>query len=152
MLANSFDVCVRLLLEMYSTLISFDDVPSRYITTHIFMRSPRLQSRLSIFYTGSLSKLLLPSANAPAIRWSHTTFLPTCTSNSDNGFECWASQRTLHSLLCSTYSTDREDHVIKASVHLLQLGYLFKLCMIRGFHGDDYEEYRLLGCYAVWLL
>jgi hypothetical protein len=26
------------------------------------------------------------------------------------------------------------------------------LCNIRGFHGGDYEELRLLGCYAVWLL
>jgi hypothetical protein len=25
-------------------------------------------------------------------------------------------------------------------------------CKIRGFHGSDYEECRLLGCYAVWLL
>jgi hypothetical protein len=23
---------------------------------------------------------------------------------------------------------------------------------ILGFHGDDYEEGRLMGCYAVWLL
>jgi hypothetical protein len=26
------------------------------------------------------------------------------------------------------------------------------LCKISGFHGGDYEECRLLGCYAVWLL
>jgi hypothetical protein len=26
------------------------------------------------------------------------------------------------------------------------------LCKICGFHGGDYEEYRLLGCDAVWLL
>jgi hypothetical protein len=25
-------------------------------------------------------------------------------------------------------------------------------CKIRGFHGSDYEEWCLLGCYAVWLL
>jgi hypothetical protein len=25
-------------------------------------------------------------------------------------------------------------------------------CKIWGFHGSDYEEWRLLGCYAVWLL
>jgi hypothetical protein len=24
------------------------------------------------------------------------------------------------------------------------------LCKIRGFYGGDYEEWRLLGCYAVW--
>jgi hypothetical protein len=24
-------------------------------------------------------------------------------------------------------------------------------CKIWGFHGDDYEKWRLLGCYAVWL-
>jgi hypothetical protein len=26
------------------------------------------------------------------------------------------------------------------------------LCKIWGFHGDDYEEWRLLACYAAWLL
>jgi hypothetical protein len=26
------------------------------------------------------------------------------------------------------------------------------LCKIWGFHGGDYEECRLLGCYAVWVL
>jgi hypothetical protein len=26
------------------------------------------------------------------------------------------------------------------------------LCKICEFHGDDYEERRFLGCYAVWLL
>jgi hypothetical protein len=25
-------------------------------------------------------------------------------------------------------------------------------CEIWGFHGGDYEEWCLLGCYAVWLL
>jgi hypothetical protein len=25
-------------------------------------------------------------------------------------------------------------------------------CKIRGFHGGDYEEFRVLGCYTVWLL
>jgi hypothetical protein len=25
-------------------------------------------------------------------------------------------------------------------------------CKISGFHGGDYEEWRFLGCYAVWLL
>jgi hypothetical protein len=25
------------------------------------------------------------------------------------------------------------------------------LCKIWGFHGGDYEEWRLLGCYAAWL-
>jgi hypothetical protein len=25
-------------------------------------------------------------------------------------------------------------------------------CKISGFHGGDYEELRLLGCYAVWFL
>jgi hypothetical protein len=25
-------------------------------------------------------------------------------------------------------------------------------CKIWGFHGGDYEEWFLLGCYAVWLL
>jgi hypothetical protein len=26
------------------------------------------------------------------------------------------------------------------------------LCKSWGIHGDNYEECRLLGCYAVWLL
>jgi hypothetical protein len=26
------------------------------------------------------------------------------------------------------------------------------ICKIWGFHGGDYEEWCLLGCYAVWLL
>jgi hypothetical protein len=26
------------------------------------------------------------------------------------------------------------------------------LCKIWGFHGGDYEEWCLLGCYAMWLL
>jgi hypothetical protein len=29
---------------------------------------------------------------------------------------------------------------------------ILHLCKIRGSHGDDYEEWRLLGCYTVWLL
>jgi hypothetical protein len=29
---------------------------------------------------------------------------------------------------------------------------LTKICNISGFHGGNYEEWRLLGCYAVWLL
>jgi hypothetical protein len=26
------------------------------------------------------------------------------------------------------------------------------VCKISGFHGGDYEEWCILGCYAVWLL
>jgi hypothetical protein len=26
---------------------------------------------------------------------------------------------------------------------------IFRTCKISGFHGGDYEEWRLLGCYAV---
>jgi hypothetical protein len=26
------------------------------------------------------------------------------------------------------------------------------ICRIWGFHGSNYEEWRLLGCYAMWLL
>jgi hypothetical protein len=29
---------------------------------------------------------------------------------------------------------------------------LFINVRFEGFHGGDYEEWRLLGCYAVWLL
>jgi hypothetical protein len=31
-------------------------------------------------------------------------------------------------------------------------GYRTYLCKIWGLHGGDYEEWCLLGCYAVWLL
>jgi hypothetical protein len=31
-------------------------------------------------------------------------------------------------------------------------GNISHCCKIWGFHGDDYEEWCLLGCYAVWLL
>jgi hypothetical protein len=31
-------------------------------------------------------------------------------------------------------------------------GFLIGLCKIWGFHGRDYVEWCLLGCYAVWLL
>jgi hypothetical protein len=27
-----------------------------------------------------------------------------------------------------------------------------RICKISGFHGSDYEECSLLGCYAIWLL
>jgi hypothetical protein len=27
-----------------------------------------------------------------------------------------------------------------------------EVCKIGGFYSSDYEEWRLLGCYAVWLL
>jgi hypothetical protein len=27
-----------------------------------------------------------------------------------------------------------------------------EFCKNWGFHGSDYEEYSLLGCYAIWLL
>jgi hypothetical protein len=34
----------------------------------------------------------------------------------------------------------------------LELAMLTTMCKILGFHGGDYEEWCLLGCYAVWLL
>jgi hypothetical protein len=39
-----------------------------------------------------------------------------------------------------------------ASLAELNLATSLLQCKIWGFHGDDYEEWRLLGCYAVWLL
>jgi hypothetical protein len=38
----------------------------------------------------------------------------------------------------------------KAAVAAIHKQYY--LCKIWGFHGGDYEEWCLLGCYAVWLL
>jgi hypothetical protein len=47
------------------------------------------------------------------------------------------------------------------NVHQTQFGLYFHIVifiaqfsnyMICGFHGGGYEEWRLLGCYAVWLL
>jgi hypothetical protein len=43
--------------------------------------------------------------------------------------------------------TSRENYYVSAA----ELSQLI-LCKICGFHGGDYEECRLLGCYAVWLL
>jgi hypothetical protein len=40
----------------------------------------------------------------------------------------------------------------KAVLLLLLKEIKYKLCKILGFHGGDYEEWCLLGCYAVWLL
>jgi hypothetical protein len=34
----------------------------------------------------------------------------------------------------------------------LKIMIMMKISKILGFHGGDYEECRLLGCYAVWLL
>jgi hypothetical protein len=34
----------------------------------------------------------------------------------------------------------------------LERASISQICKILGFHGDDYEEWRLLGCYAVWIL
>jgi hypothetical protein len=38
------------------------------------------------------------------------------------------------------------------TLHSALFSNTISLCKIWGFHGGDYEEYRLLGCYAVWLL
>jgi hypothetical protein len=43
--------------------------------------------------------------------------------------------------------TSQETHYVSAT-ELSQL----MLCKISGFHGGDYDEWRLLGCYIVWLL
>jgi hypothetical protein len=29
---------------------------------------------------------------------------------------------------------------------------MWYICKILGFHGSDYEEWRIVGCYAMWLL
>jgi hypothetical protein len=43
--------------------------------------------------------------------------------------------------------TSQETHYVLATEHRRLM--LWKIC---GFHGRGYEEWRLLGCYAVWLL
>jgi hypothetical protein len=37
-------------------------------------------------------------------------------------------------------------------IHLRKAMKIEKTCKIWGLHGGDYEEWRLLGCYAMWLL
>jgi hypothetical protein len=37
------------------------------------------------------------------------------------------------------------DFLVEAALHIIN----YILCTILGFHGGDYEEWRLLGCYAV---
>jgi hypothetical protein len=46
------------------------------------------------------------------------------------------SMAFLMSESCSGYAQAKQEHI----------------CKIWGFHGGDYEEWCLLGCYAVWLL
>jgi hypothetical protein len=41
------------------------------------------------------------------------------------------------------------DHLVQPKQQLRPITNSFK---IWGFHGGDYEEWCLLGCYAVWLL
>jgi hypothetical protein len=94
--------------------------------------------------------------------------------------KCWVSFRKLHSyssnsvLLNSTLPCVRSSQVctakqnklmllMESSSYALQewshrnsewcfLCFLMWLCKIWGFHCSDYEEWRLLGCYAMWLL
>jgi hypothetical protein len=40
----------------------------------------------------------------------------------------------------------------KEAAHSSKNGKYLSGCKIWGFHGGDYEEWCLLGCYAVWLL
>jgi hypothetical protein len=38
-------------------------------------------------------------------------------------------------------------------VHVIKYNFNYKVyCKILGFHSGDYEEWRLLGCHAMWLL
>jgi hypothetical protein len=52
----------------------------------------------------------------------------------------------------------REPHGITSQktqffiVTAVKIVHVLSLCKIWGFHGGDYEEWCLLGCYAVWLL
>jgi hypothetical protein len=43
--------------------------------------------------------------------------------------------------------TSQQTHYVSATEPSLLI-----LCTIRGFHGGDYEECRILGCDAEWLL
>jgi hypothetical protein len=40
----------------------------------------------------------------------------------------------------------------ESSASIIRVTKIGELCKFRGFYGGDYEEWRLLGCYAVWLL
>jgi hypothetical protein len=54
---------------------------------------------------------------------------------------------------CSGFSTKKPWAVIKVPAPvLMQRSDIWDICKIWGFHGGDYEEWCLLGCYAVWLL
>jgi hypothetical protein len=43
-------------------------------------------------------------------------------------------------------------NIIEHPFLLIQFTAFLFHCKIRGFHGGDYEEWYLLGCYAVWLV
>jgi hypothetical protein len=46
------------------------------------------------------------------------------------------------------------DIYVDTQIQLAELlsGTNVSKCKILGFHGGDYEEWCLLGCYAMWLL
>jgi hypothetical protein len=48
--------------------------------------------------------------------------------------------------------TGHPNIVIRVSGFCGVDGSIVKLCKIRGFHLGDYEEWRLLGWYAMWRL
>jgi hypothetical protein len=52
-------------------------------------------------------------------------------------------QPTLQSIINRGANNNRYSNIVKSKE---------PPCKIWGFHGGDYEEWRLLGCYAVWLL
>jgi hypothetical protein len=43
-------------------------------------------------------------------------------------------------------------HGCMSDISILMIPNSYISCKISGFHGGDYEEWRLLGCDAVWLL
>jgi hypothetical protein len=47
----------------------------------------------------------------------------------------------------TSFRTSQETHYLSTTESSQLI-----LCKIRGYHGGDYEECRLLGCYVVWLL
>jgi hypothetical protein len=87
------------------------------------------------------ANILLPSAveTKEAVQQDNFVFI-TCNVWMDNGLE----------------GTDYNDVVITLNTQALETPWPnFKRvinCNVWVFHGGDYEEWHLLGCYAVWLL
>jgi hypothetical protein len=48
--------------------------------------------------------------------------------------------------------TDVSEELSASFIRVTRIGELGTMLKISGFHRGDYEEWCILGCYAVWLL